>query len=442
MGICEKKVNEGYIPGSPLPIVLETTNLIQKEYCICKIKSNKLGTGFFCKLESNNKKIPVLMTNYHVIDDKYLENNKYFEVYINNNHHIININKDSKIYSSDSKHYDIMIIKINKDNKDIKNYLEIDPNVYKEGSLKTYKNESIYILHYPNCKESELYPIINKAYISYGKGIELEDQDIIYNIKHWCNTEKGSSGAPILSSLTHKVIGIHKGFIRTEKPYNIGTFLEFPLKEFEQNNNYIIAELYITDEWINKDIQIINSYEEVTKIFIIGRNLKEDEYRNENEINKCQISINDEPIPFNYFHKFKYKGKYIIKYSFMNYLTKTNQMFSDCSFLKNIDLSNFKAQEVINMEGMFYHCISLNNINLANLNTQKVNNMSNMFSGCTFLKNINLSNITTKNVINMDNMFGSCLSLKKENVIINDKRILKQLEKDLSISDYIKSLWE
>ena len=89
-----------------------------------------------------------------------------------------------------------------------------------------------------------------------------------------CNTKSGSSGAPILSFLTNKVIGIHRGFIES-KNYNFGTFLKFPLDEFERTNNYIIAELYITDEWINEDIRIINSYEEVTKIYIIGHNLKE-----------------------------------------------------------------------------------------------------------------------------------------------------------------------
>ena len=300
-----------------------------------------------------------------------------------------------------------MIIKIN--NKNIKNYLAIDSNIYKEDSLLTYKNEPIYILHYPIYQDSDKKEY--KAYISYGNGIEQDEQ---YRIKHLCNTINGSSGAPILSS-TNKVIGIHRGFIESKNLiYNFRTFLKFPLDEFERINNYIIAELYITDEWINEDIRIINSYEEVTKIYIIGHNLNEEEYRNENEINKCQITINDEPIPFNYFHKFKSEGKYIIKYSFMNYLTKTNHMFRDCYFFKNIDLSNFKAQNVTNMNGMFFGCISLNNINLSNLNIQKVNNMSYMFHGCTFLKNINLSNINAENVINIDNMFQLCSSLKKK----------------------------
>jgi len=432
MGICETckgKGGKGNIPSQTPPQLLGKTNLSNIENSICKINGDTIGTGFFCKIECNNKKIPVLMTNYHVINDKFLEDNQSLKVYIKNDYHTININKDSKIYSSTKNEYDIMIIKINKDNKDIKNYLEIDSNIYKKDSLLTYKNERVHILHYPNNSE--------KACISYGKGIEKEEgEEGKYYIKHKCNTQRGSSGAPILSSLTNKVIGIHKGYKRREN-INIGTFLKFPLDEFEQINNYIIAELYITDEWINEDIRILNSYEEVTKIFIIGHNLKEEEYRNEQEINKCRITINDDPIPFNYFHKFESKGKYIIKYSFRNYLTKTNQMFWDCPYFKNIDLSNFKTHKVTNMNGMFQNCISLNNINLSNINIQKVDNMGYMFSGCTYLKNINLSNVSANNVINMDNMFQFCLSLKKENVITNDKRILKQLEKDLSIVDYL-----
>ena len=431
MGICESKikVTEGRIKGAIPEQLLKTTNLYDMEKYICKIKINdkNFGTGFFCKIEYNNKIIPALITNYHVINDEFLEVNKYIEVYIKNESHLIEINKDSKIYSSISSEYDIMIIKINQDNEDIRDYLEIDPNIYKEDSLSTYKNEDIYILHYKKD---------GRAYISSGNGIE---PDGINDIKHKCNTDHGSSGAPILSSLTNKVIGIHKLFLESRN-FNLGTFLKFPLDELEHINNYIIAELFIAEERTNENIRIINSYEEVTKRFIIGHNLKEEEYKNEEEIKKCQITINDEPIPFNYFHKFKSKGKNIIKYSFKDYLTKMNQMFMDCSDLRNIDLSNFKTQKVTNMNGMFEGCISLNSVNLSNINTQKVNNMADMFNGCTFLKNINLSNVSAKNVVNMDNMFQICLSLRKENVIANDERILKQLEKDLRDLDYVKNI--
>ena len=431
MGTCESRIKEteGRIKGAKSEQLLKTTNLYDMEKYICKIKLSEknFGTGFFCIIEYNNKIMPALITNYHVISDEFLKNKKYLEVYIKNESYLIDINKDSKIYSSISSEYDIMIIKINQDNEEIRDYLEVDPNIYKEDSLSTYKNEDIYILHYKKD---------GKAYISCGNGIE---PDGINDIKHKCNTDHGSSGAPILSFLTNKVIGIHKGFVKSRN-YNLGTFLKYPLDELKHFNNYIIAELNITDDWVNEDIRIINSYEDTRKIFIIGHNIKEEEYKNEEEIKKCRITINDEPIPFNYFHKFKSKGKYIIKYSFKNYLTKMNNMFRDCVLLENIDLSNLNTQKVINMDGMFSGCISLTSVNLSNINTQNVSNMVYMFSGCTSLKSINLSNVSSNNVVNMDYMFQMCLSLRKENVITNDKRILKQLEKDLNSPGFIISL--
>ena len=405
MGICDNGVIKQKIPGARPPELLEKTNLSFMEKYICKINGLKTGTGFFCKIECNDKKIPVLMTNYHIINDKFLEDNKYLKVYIKNDYHIININKDSKIYSSIKEKYDIMIIKINKDNKDIKNYLEIDLNIYKENSLLTYEKEDIYILHYKDCK---------KAHISYGKGIKKKDK---YDIKHMCITGFGSSGAPILSFSTNKVIGIHKGYIENES-YNIGTFLKFPLDKLNQKlindskskKNYIVAELCIKEEDINKDIRILNSYEEYMRVNLPKYNLKE-EYMNEKEIKKCRITINDETIPFTYCHKFRAKGIYIIKYSFKNYLTKTNHMFFGCSSLTNINLSSFNGENVTNMSNMFLGCSSLINIDFSNYNTENVTNMEWIFANCSSLKNLNLSNFRTQDVIIMNSMFEGCSSL-------------------------------
>ena len=95
------------------------------------------------------------------------------------------------------------------------------------------------------------------------------------------------------------------------------------------------------------------------------------------------------------------KGKYIIKYSFNNYLTKTNNIFCKCSSLTNINLSNFNTQNVTNMCWMFYECSSLTNIDLSKLNTQNVMDMSSMFFGCSSLTNIDLSNFNTQNVKDM-----------------------------------------
>ena len=91
---------------------------------ICKISGNKIGTGFFCKIKYKDDLFPILITNYHVIDDKYIKNKKELKIYINDKSKIININENSIIYSSSKEEYDIIIIKLNED--DINDYLKID----------------------------------------------------------------------------------------------------------------------------------------------------------------------------------------------------------------------------------------------------------------------------------------------------------------------------
>ena len=65
-------------------------------------------------------------------------------------------------------------------------------------------------------------------------------------------------------------------------------------------------------------------------------------------------------------------------------------MFCWCDKLTNIDLSNFKTNNVTNMGWMFYRCSSLTNIDLSNFNTNNVTNMDGMFAGCKFLKKENV----------------------------------------------------
>ena len=137
-------------------------------------------------------------------------------------------------------------------------------------------------------------------------------------------------------------------------------------------NNYIESEIEIED---NKEIRIINSYEEWYKNND-GEKFKE-EFCNEKEIKEnCEIRINNEIIPFSYFYKFKNKGKYKIKYLFKQNLTNCNFMFYGCKSLKSIDLSNFNTQNVTNMSHMFSRCKSLHKKNIITKDN-KINNMSN-----------------------------------------------------------------
>ena len=141
---------------------------------------------------------------------------------------------------------------------------------------------------------------------------------------------------------------------KCEIKINYGTFIGEILNT-ELNNdkiNYIISEIYIKDEDVNKNIRIINSYEEHLRDIKCAI-IIDPKYNNEEEIKKCEIKINDELIPFNYFYKFKSKGKYIIKYIFKNNIKNLCLIFSDCESIKNIDLSNFNTNNVTNMRYMF-----------------------------------------------------------------------------------------
>jgi len=219
----EERTEEGKPMGAEEAILLCESEYKSKGNCICKIDGSKAGTGFFCKIKRGEELIPVLITNYHVIDDNYMKQNKKLKFYINDKSHIIELNSESKIYSSTNNEFDMMIIRL-KDGQ-VNDYLEIDENIFEDDSENNYDNESIYILHYANAEEAK---------VSFGKGIKKLDN---YDIKHLCHTEPGSSGGPILSRMTNKVIGIHKGSIGKGKcDYNIGTFLKYPLNEVKNQN--------------------------------------------------------------------------------------------------------------------------------------------------------------------------------------------------------------
>ena len=107
------------------------------------------------------------------------------------------------------------------------------------------------------------------------------------------------------------------------------------------NNNAIIGEINIRINDINKNIQIINSYENIErkkKKFYL-------DFKNEKEIKEnIEIEINGIDIEFSYVHKFKKEGNYKIKYLIKNNLTKINHLFYNCSNLINLKFLNFNTQ--------------------------------------------------------------------------------------------------
>ena len=88
-------------------------------------------------------------------------------------------------------------------------------------------------------------------------------------------------------------------------------------------------------------------------------------------------------------------------------------MFYNCKSLEKIDLSKFDTSKVVEMSGMFAGCSGLKELNLGKFNTSKVILMIGMFEGCSSLTELDLSKFNTKSVTNMGSMFSGCSALKK-----------------------------
>ena len=92
-------------------------------------------------------------------------------------------------------------------------------------------------------------------------------------------------------------------------------------------------------------------------------------------------------------------------------VTDMSDMFSNCSALTSLDVTNFNTEKVTNMSYMFSSCSKLTSLDVSKFNTMNVTNMSSMFSSCHTLTSLDVRNFNTANVTNMSYMFYSCSSL-------------------------------
>ena len=384
----------------------EINELLKKEDAMCKIVSQRIindkiesikGTGFFLSLD--NEDIPFkrcLIASNYILNEECLDKNKEITLEYKNIIKRIGIKDGRKVYINKDLNYTCIEIY---DKDDIKDFFTIDYNIIGK-SIEAFKDKDIIILQYSKG---------NELSISTGKIIGIKNDKMMHN----CSINNSSSGSPIISrNLNNSIIGLHYGsdnILNINSSTSIISIIE-NIKSY--NKNYIIAEIDIKEEDINKEMQIINSFEEYKRNHEKEDGENDYKYENEKEIKEnCEITINDKLIPFSYKYKFKEKGKYIIQYSFKKNLSNMSYMFIYCESLTNINLSNLKTQNVTNMSWMFGICGSLTNINFSNLNTQNVTDMSYMFYSCSSLSKIDLSNFNTQNVKDMTGMFQYCDSL-------------------------------
>ena len=216
-------INESGLENYPIPLFFEEAEILLKQMkgCVCKINSER-ATGFFCKIPIDNKEIPVFVTNNHVISEKYLSEKNEIKIMTYKDQSPKIIRLKNKIFFT-SKEYDVTIIEMDENKDEDYEYLQLDENILDEDGIDNYKGKSIYIIQYPSYHETQ------KLAVSFGI-LKNRSVNKKYDFTHFCCTEHGSSGSPILNIINNKVIGIHKqGGV---KNYNIGCFLYYSIKEF------------------------------------------------------------------------------------------------------------------------------------------------------------------------------------------------------------------
>jgi hypothetical protein len=244
--------NENNLSVYPNPLFVDGVKIIlqQLQKSICRIcnKYGTEGTGFFCEIPiGNEKRLPVFITNNHIIDEKILNDEKEISIKINFGNNLISKTiklKDRFKYTD--KCNDITIIEMKKEKNDFYEYLEIDDDIFEDKNYIGYFGNSIYMLHYPN-KLKDDKPAVSLGVIKNG----INEKS---NFIHYCCEGYGSSGSPILNLSNNKIIGIH---IKTSdiKEYNIGLFLKNSIMDFidkynkKGNKNNI---LYFFQNLINK----------------------------------------------------------------------------------------------------------------------------------------------------------------------------------------------
>ena len=438
-------------------IPLKILNEISKS--ICKIivmdsekNKNWNATGFFLQLQKE-RVLNLLITNNHVIPQEMIDSKDIIAIILENgNEQIIELNNKERFIKSFNPPIDITAIEIlDKDeiNNNIK-YLSYDLN-YEEG-YNQYINADIFSLQHP---------LGNDIECASGKIIKISSNNN-FEFIHTIDTDKGSSGSPIILVGNSRVVGIHKANIKNNKN-NKGTFIGVLLNEIKnlkfnkenlienenpiRNNNIKITpkrkenkENFKTPSNNTSNIFIIEYKTNIeNNIRIFGDNFVK------NNINNCRIIINGINLELcRYINKELVEGdklqiqlKEIKTISDMSYMFEgcksllfvTDQSIWDTSNVINMSymfcgckslvylpssFSKWNTYNVVDMTSMFYLCNSLTSLpNISEWKISKVKSMIGMFYGCSSLSSIpDISNWDTSNVINMLNLFYNCSSLK------------------------------
>jgi hypothetical protein len=292
IGASNDYEKERFLKGFPSSFKRSAFNTFDKqsEKTICKIigKHEDTGTGFFCKIPFPDSfhLLPVLITVNHVLNQDDILPGEKINLTLNDDSRKVTIQIDEKrkTYSNEKK-YDVTIIEIKQgDNLDTDSFLDVDNYFSIKDLNETFKDKSVFIGHYPFGEN-----------IEYAFGTIFHIREDNYTLKHYCHTEHGSSGGPIINLENYKVLGVHKGHPNGNFNFNLGTYIKGPIEDFY----YTIKE---KEKESKDEIKIIYKIGQENKIRLFGEVF----FKNNKDI--CKIIYNgriDEIQEFYYLNKEK-----------------------------------------------------------------------------------------------------------------------------------------
>ena len=185
-------------------------------------------------------------------------------------------------------------------------------------------------------------------------------------------------------------------------------------RKLQEEKNYII--IYYNGEITYNKFLNEKRYN-ISKIVLGGEDKGLEEQFTISSSSGLEVHFNEVIKSFGYFFYPSYdsNAKNIISVDFSNFnwsnLNNMYYLFKDCSALKSVNFSNYGLSKVTNMGYAFGSCSSLESVTLPK-NLSSVEQMENMFSQCTSLVSIDLSNIDLPKVTNMKFMFSGCSKLE------------------------------
>ena len=349
----------------PKSITKECTKIIYNQmnnsFYEIQGKDSKFGVGIFCKIRIKNKNILVLMTNYQLLDEEYIENNLGINIKIDNTLNFIKFGNKRICYIN--KDYNLSIIEIKENIKFTINFLEIDETLYEKHSPILYNKETIYIIHHNEKNQiSVSYSIM--AYINK------------FNLNSFGNIKSNKAISPIFNLKNNKIIGI---YMNNSKYFIKGLYFKLIIDRFNKiinmhknifnvkNEIDILIKIYKED--INRKIYFLNNIDrEHIEDRYLTKSYSNDKFSRLNEEN-TELYINERLCKCkNYFEPDK-EGEYKIKLIFYINLEDCSYMFSGCENILKLDFISFNTFFVKKMNYMFCRCINLKEINLLSFDT-------------------------------------------------------------------------